>query len=86
MHLLMMWNNNRVTRNYFENLVTALKNGLVDVKTRPTESETTNEVDVKTRMTESETTNEVIDNWYCSRCTFLNDESSTECDACDEPR
>ncbi|AES70963.2 probable E3 ubiquitin-protein ligase ARI8 [Medicago truncatula] len=71
-----------VTKNFFENLVRALENGLCDVdsneagssKGRSGRGKGTNRATVLTYDNE----------WYCERCTYANVGSATECAMCDE--
>ncbi|CAA3023341.1 probable E3 ubiquitin- ligase ARI8 [Olea europaea subsp. europaea] len=84
-----------VTRNYFENLVRALENGLSDVDPQGSCSKTTSSKNVAGsskakggRAKGSSRTGALSRNtddsssWACDQCTFLNSRSSTTCHMC----
>ena len=85
----------RVTKNFFENLVRALENGLCDVDSNgaATSKATSSEnVAGKGRSGRGNGTNQATlssrltyDNeWYCEQCTYANVGSATECAMCNE--
>lgn len=88
-----------VTRNYFENLVRALENGLADVDSQGTSSKSTSSKiaagSSKTKGGKSKTSSKsggsgrTIDDsgsWYCDQCTFLNVRTATACQMCQTRR
>ncbi|XP_041024456.1 probable E3 ubiquitin-protein ligase ARI7 [Juglans microcarpa x Juglans regia] len=89
-----------VTRNYFENLVRALENGLSDVGTNGSCSKTTTStknggsskgrggrVKGPTRTTTG-SSKSADDNiyWSCEQCTYANVKSATRCEMCNQQR
>ncbi|KAH9670513.1 RING-type domain-containing protein [Citrus sinensis] len=89
-----------VTRNYFENLVRALENGLSDVDTHATCSRTGSSKSLggtsrgrsgknKGSTSRSSGSNKNIDDsshWYCDQCTYANVNSATACAMCQHSR
>ncbi|KAI5658099.1 hypothetical protein M9H77_26892 [Catharanthus roseus] len=88
-----------VTRNYFENLVRALENGLADVDSQGASSKPTSSKSAagssKTKggkgKTSSKTGGSVrtLDDsgsWYCDQCTYLNIRTATACQMCQTRR
>ncbi|KAL5703024.1 RBR-type E3 ubiquitin transferase [Ranunculus cassubicifolius] len=87
-----------VTRNYFENLVRALENGLVDVDSRGTCSRTGSSkasgVNGKGKGgrgkgTTSKSSGRGHDDagvWSCEHCTYSNSKSATSCQMCNQHR
>jgi len=65
------------TRNYFENLVRALENGLSDVNNSQAASSRTS-----TSKASGGRTGETAGRWSCSHCTFSNVCSTTHCAIC----
>lgn len=98
-HLLFFLNYCSVTRNYFENLVRALENGLADVDSQGASSKPTSSKSAagssKTKggkgKTSSKTGGSVrtLDDsgsWYCDQCTYLNIRTATACQMCQTRR
>eukprot|EP00252_Welwitschia_mirabilis_P004874 TRINITY_DN1520_c0_g2_i1.p1 TRINITY_DN1520_c0_g2~~TRINITY_DN1520_c0_g2_i1.p1 ORF type:complete len:587 (+),score=104.40 TRINITY_DN1520_c0_g2_i1:392-2152(+) len=88
-----------VTRNYFENLVRALENGLADVNISQTASSRTSTSKPSssnkgkggflrgcTSRTRSSRTSENTGRWSCAYCTYSNVSSMTVCSICYRPR
>ncbi|XP_044499740.1 probable E3 ubiquitin-protein ligase ARI8 [Mangifera indica] len=89
-----------VTRNYFENLVRALENGLSDVETHAACSRQGSSKNLvvcnrgrsgksKGSTSRSSGSNRNIDNsghWYCDHCTYANVNSTTVCAMCQNHR
>ncbi|KAK9673513.1 hypothetical protein RND81_12G172000 [Saponaria officinalis] len=88
-----------VTRNYFENLVRALENGLSDVDTHGATSRTTSSKSLggsrsrsgKTKGTTSKSSSssrnvDDTTHWSCEHCTFANVKSTTVCQMCHNRR
>lgn len=88
-----------VTRNYFENLVRALENGLSDVNNSQAASSRTSTskasgsnkgkggfLKVGSSKVRSSRTGETAGRWSCSHCTFSNVSSMTLCSMCHRPR
>ncbi|XP_062002261.1 probable E3 ubiquitin-protein ligase ARI8 [Rosa rugosa] len=90
-----------VTRNYFENLVRALENGLSDVDSIGASSKTANSKSLggasskgrggrgKATTSRSSSSNRNIDDlvhWSCEHCTFANVRSATVCQMCQQRR
>lgn len=88
-----------VTRNYFENLVRALENGLSDVnnsqatssRTSTSKASSSNKgkggfLKVGSSKIRSSRTAEIASRWSCSHCTFSNVSSMTACSMCHHPR
>ncbi|KAJ4807793.1 RING/U-box superfamily protein [Rhynchospora pubera] len=70
-----------VTKNYFENLVRALENGLEDVSCSSSQTSTSKKGGKnKNRSTPDGVTGD--DRWPCDRCTFANPFSSDRCQMC----
>lgn len=93
--------NSSVTRNYFENLVRALENGLSDVDAHGGTSRTTGSRlgagSSKSRTSRTKGTastakssgSRTIDDsahWSCEHCTFANAKSATVCQMCQQRR
>ena len=91
--------NNSVTRNYFENLVRALENGLSDVDSLGTCSKTSSSKSTggcrskggKGKMSAfrgsgSSRNIDDTDHWSCEHCTFANVKSATFCQMCQQRR
>ncbi|GKV40311.1 hypothetical protein SLEP1_g47972 [Rubroshorea leprosula] len=87
-----------VTRNYFENLVQALENGLSDVDSHGGCNRTDSSKNkgcgsskggnVK-ELTSSDSVSRNLNNpgyWSCEHCTFANISSATTCEVCDQPQ
>ncbi|KAI7741644.1 hypothetical protein M8C21_017653, partial [Ambrosia artemisiifolia] len=84
-----------VTRNYFENLVRALENGLSDVDAHGASSKTSSSKNAagtsKTKGTKGKgsskvgTTSRTDDStgWSCDQCTYMNPRSATSCQMCE---
>lgn len=64
-----------VTKNFFENLVRALENGLSDVGSSS-----------KAEGESSSNSKNASGNWACEQCTFMNNKSSTTCQVCHRRR
>ncbi|CAK9141649.1 unnamed protein product [Ilex paraguariensis] len=90
---------NSVTRNYFENLVKALENGLSDVDTQGTSSKTTNsksaagsskgKVSRGKGASRSGGPSKNVDDsssWACDHCTYFNPKSTNICQICNQRR
>jgi ariadne-1 len=87
-----------VTRNYFENLVRALENGLSDVDTNVacSKSSMKNGGSSKgrggrgkaptTRMGGSSKSGDGSIYWSCEQCTYANVKSATRCEMCNQQR
>ncbi|CAA2957497.1 probable E3 ubiquitin- ligase ARI8 [Olea europaea subsp. europaea] len=83
-----------VTRNYFENLVKALENGLADVDSLEASSKTTSKSIAGSskgkggRGKGSSRTGNTDDsgNWACDHCTYMNLQSATTCLMCNHHR
>ncbi|XP_059632879.1 probable E3 ubiquitin-protein ligase ARI8 [Cornus florida] len=88
-----------VTRNYFENLVRALENGLSDVDSQGACSKTINSKSIggggkgkggrgKGAYSRSSgpSRNSDSDGWSCDQCTFMNARSATTCQICHQRR
>ncbi|KAF5822971.1 putative transcription factor interactor and regulator CCHC(Zn) family [Helianthus annuus] len=87
-----------VTRNYFENLVRALENGLSDVDAHAASSKTSSSKNAagtsKTKGTKGKgsskvgTTSRTDDStgWSCDQCTYMNPRSATSCQMCEHGR
>lgn len=77
-----------ITRNYFENLVRALEDGLEDVHCAATSSKATNSKKAggKGKAASISSSDHSDDTWPCERCTFLNPSSVDACTACDKQR
>lgn len=88
-----------MTRNYFENLVRALENGLADVDSQGTSSKPTSSKGAagssKTKGGKGKTSSKsggsgrTIDDsgsWYCDQCTYLNVKTATACQMCQTRR
>ncbi|XP_022965653.1 probable E3 ubiquitin-protein ligase ARI8 [Cucurbita maxima] len=88
-----------VTRNYFENLVRALENGLSDVDSQGTCSRTASSKSIgggrskggkgkmsAFRASGSSRTIDDTDHWSCEHCTFANVKSFTICQMCQQRR
>eukprot|EP00262_Sarcandra_glabra_P015769 TRINITY_DN494_c0_g1_i1.p1 TRINITY_DN494_c0_g1~~TRINITY_DN494_c0_g1_i1.p1 ORF type:complete len:634 (+),score=74.38 TRINITY_DN494_c0_g1_i1:223-1902(+) len=87
-----------VTRNYFENLVQALENGLSDVDTQGACSRTASSKSLGTKgrgggRTKAATSKsgpshslDDTDHWSCERCTYANISSATTCHICHHHR
>lgn len=94
------YNCNSVTRNYFENLVRALENGLSDVSSIGASSKTTSSKFVagsskaksgrgkgSSRTGGSSKGTEDSGSWACDHCTYLNvSRSATVCQMCSQRR
>lgn len=91
--------NNSVTRNYFENLVRALENGLSDVDSHGTCSKTVSSKSTSGcrskggkgkmsafRASGSSRNIDDTDHWSCEHCTFANVKSATFCQMCQQRR
>jgi ariadne-1 len=87
-----------VTRNYFENLVRALENGLSDVDSNGACSKTSTKSvggsskgrggrgkGTTTRTGGSSKSNDSI-YWSCEQCTYANAKSATRCEMCNQQR
>ena len=98
---LFCFNDNSVTRNYFENLVRALENGLSDVDSHAACSRTVSAKSVgatsskgkagkcKATTSRSSSSNRNMDDlghWSCDHCTFANLRSATICQMCQHRR
>lgn len=92
-------NDDSVTRNYFENLVRALENGLSDVDThvpcnRSGSSKSLGGGSSRGRRSKGSTSrssgpNKNVDDsshWSCDQCTYANANSVTTCAMCQHPR
>lgn len=88
-----------VTRNYFENLVRALENGLSDVNNSQAASSRTSTskasgsskgkggfLKVGGSKIRSSRTGDIAGRWSCTHCTFSNVSSMTVCSICHRPR
>lgn len=91
-----------VTRNYFENLVGALENGLSDVDSHAASSHTTSSknggnskgrggrgkgITVRTgNVPSSSLDNSVQAHWSCDKCTYANVQTVTACQMCNHRR
>ncbi|XP_076886986.1 putative E3 ubiquitin-protein ligase ARI8 isoform X2 [Bidens hawaiensis] len=83
-----------VTRNYFENLVRALENGLADVDTHGTSSKTSSSKNgagtSKTKGSKGKgSTRSWTDDssgWSCDQCTYMNPKAATSCQICNKSR
>ncbi|VAI74594.1 probable E3 ubiquitin-protein ligase ARI8 isoform X2 [Triticum urartu] len=84
-----------ITRNYFENLVRALEDGLEDVQCAgeaATSSKATNSKKggakgkAAKKQPSRSSSDHSDDTWPCERCTFLNPSSADACTACDKQR
>jgi ariadne-1 len=87
-----------VTRNYFENLVRALENGLSDVDSHGACSRTANSKSLggtsskgkagKSKATTSKSNRNIDDtgHWSCEHCTFANVRSAPVCQMCQQRR
>lgn len=89
-----------VTKNYFENLVRALENGLSDVDSHTVSSRVGSSQNAgggsgkgrggkgKGSTSKSSSSRNMDDSshWYCESCTFANVKSSTLCEICERPR
>lgn len=98
--LLCMENCNSVTRNYFENLVRALENGLADVDSLGASSKTTSsksvagsskvkgaKMKVSSRAGGSSKGADDSGSWSCDHCTFLNSsKTAVACQMCNQRR
>lgn len=96
--LLSLCNYNSVTRNYFENLVRALENGLSDVDSNGACSKTsTKNVGGSskgrggrgkgtTRAGGSSKSGDDTLYWSCEQCTYANVKSATRCEMCNQQR
>ncbi|XP_022150406.1 probable E3 ubiquitin-protein ligase ARI8 [Momordica charantia] len=85
-----------VTRNYFENLVRALENGLSDVNSHGACSGTTSSKNTAgsskggrggrgkgvSRTSNSSRSGDSATHWSCEHCTFVNTRSATTCEMC----
>ena len=99
--IVLYFNGNSVTRNYFENLVRALENGLSDVDSHGACSRTTSSKSLgggsskgrggrgKGTTSKSSSSSRNIDDsshWSCEHCTFANVKSATICQICHKRR
>ncbi|KAK7855269.1 putative e3 ubiquitin-protein ligase ari7 [Quercus suber] len=96
--LLSLCNCNSVTRNYFENLVRALENGLSDVDSNGACSKTsTKNVGGSSKgrggrgkgTTRAGGSSKSADDtlyWSCEQCTYANVKSATRCEMCNQQR
>lgn len=89
-----------VTRNYFENLVRALENGLSDVDSQGASSRTASSKHLgavsnksrgskgKASVSRSNNTRNIDDSghWSCEHCTYANVKSATICQICHQRR
>ncbi|KAI3683425.1 hypothetical protein L1987_83928 [Smallanthus sonchifolius] len=87
-----------VTRNYFENLVRALENGLSDVDAHGASSKTSSSKNAagtsKTKGTKGKGSNKVVatsrtddsTGWSCDQCTYMNPKTATSCQMCNNGR
>lgn len=89
-----------VTRNYFENLVRALENGLSDVDSQGASSKTTSSKNVagsskgkgggrgkgSSRVGGSSKTTDDSGGWACDQCTYINSKSALACQMCHHRR
>lgn len=87
-----------VTRNYFENLVRALENGLSDVDSQAASNKTSSKTVAGTSKSKSgrgkgssKTGTSVRNaddssNWACDKCTYMNNRSATTCHMCNQRR
>ncbi|KAK3122296.1 hypothetical protein QOZ80_8BG0667720 [Eleusine coracana subsp. coracana] len=85
-----------VTRNYFENLVQALEDGLEDVRSTGQAATSSNATSSKKAGTKTKsvkrqqhvkpTSDHSEDGWPCERCTFLNPASVDVCNVCEKSR
>jgi len=86
-----------ITRNYFENLVRALENGLSDVNTNVEASSTTSSSTttaagtskpkaVKGKGPTKGGASSRTDDWTCETCTYVNPKTATECEMCHTSR
>ena len=94
------FNENSVTRNYFENLVRALENGLSDVDSHGACSRTVSSKCLggsskgrggrgKAATSRSSSSSRNIDDlghWSCEHCTFANGRSASVCQMCQQRR
>lgn len=72
-----------VTKNYFENLVRALENGLPDVNSHGAYSRTASS---KNKGSSSRASSSDSGQWACERCTLVNPKSVTICQICEHGR
>lgn len=87
-----------MTRNYFENLVRALENGLSDVDSQAASNKTSSKTVAGTSKSKSgrgkgssKTGTSVRNaddssNWACDKCTYMNNRSATTCHMCNHRR
>lgn len=87
-------NCNSVTRNYFENLVRALENGLADVDAHGASSKTSSSKNAagtsKSKGTKGKGSirgrTDDSSGWSCDQCTYMNSKNATSCHMCHNSR
>lgn len=72
----------KVTRNYFENLVTALQNGLSDAKSLDSSSVSKKPRTMNNAAAAAATGSPSLEQWVCAYCTYENSSSASSCKLC----